>query len=351
MLPSFRQVAIRVPIVLALAGMSLPTSRAAASSDGALRFTGVNIAGAEFGRAIPGKAGKDYFYPSNATIDYFASKGMNIIRVPFRWERLQRKLGAELDVSESSRLAAVVSHAKSRGLHVLLDVHNYAAYSKAVIGSPAVPVAALGDLWGRLAEQYKNDDRVIFGLMNEPKALPTETWLAAANGAIGEIRRRGAGNLIFVPGNGWTGAHSWFGHSYGSSNAQIMSRVVDPANHFAYEVHQYLDGNFSGTSPSCKSEAVGAAALSKFTDWLRQHRARGFLGEFGAGPDRTCLAALNAMLSVMSKNRDDWIGWTYWAAGPWSPEYFTSVQPIDGADRPQMKVLLQHLAHADAPHR
>ena len=45
-----------------------------------------------------------------------------------------------------------------------------------------------------------------------------------------------------------------------------------------------------------------------------------------------------------SKNRDVWLGWTYWAAGAWSPGYFASVQPVDGVDTPQMKVLLKHVA-------
>ncbi len=42
---------------------------------------GVNIAGGEFGSAMPGTFGTDYIYPSHASIDYYASKGMDIIRV------------------------------------------------------------------------------------------------------------------------------------------------------------------------------------------------------------------------------------------------------------------------------
>jgi endoglucanase len=310
-------------------------------------LAGVNIAGAEFnGRKIPGLPNKDYFYPSKATIDYFASKGMTTIRVPFLWERLQPQLDGALDAAEFRRLDDVVRYANAKGLYVVLDVHNYAAYRRNVIGSPDVPVAALAGLWGPLAAQYKANTKVGFGLMNEPKGLPTETWLAAANAAIAAIRQSGANNLVFVPGNGWTGAHSWLSHGYGTSNAEVMPGVVDPAGHYVYEVHQYLDSNYSGTHPECRNETVGVTTLTAFTAWLRQQGKRGFLGEFGAGTDATCMAALDAMLKFIDDNRDVWVGWTYWAAGAWPPSYFTSVQPADGADRPQMAILLSHLEHA-----
>ncbi len=308
-------------------------------------LTGVNIAGAEFnGRKVPGIPNHDYFYPAKKTIDYFAAKGMNSIRVPFLWERIQPQLNGALEPAELQRLEDVVRYANGKGLYVILDVHNYAYYRQKVIGSSETPIAALGDLWGRLAPQFKGNTKVGFGLMNEPKGLATETWLAAANAAIAEIRRGGADNLVFVPGNGWTGAHSWLSRSYGTPNADIMLGVVDPADNYVYEVHQYLDSNYSGTHPECRNETVGVMTLKAFTEWLRQHGKRGYLGEFGAGTDPTCLAALDAMLKFMDDNRGLWIGWSYWAAGAWPPSYFTSVQPVDGADRPQMIVLLKHLA-------
>lgn len=308
-------------------------------------LTGVNIAGAEFaGQKIPGVPDHDYFYPKRTTIDYVAAKGMNVIRVPFRWERIQPTLNGELDPAEYRRLADVVHYATAKKLFVILDVHNYAAYGGKPVGSAEVPVVAFADLWKRLAGKFKKETQVGFGLMNEPKGLPTETWLAATNAAIAQIRAAGARNLVFVPGNGWTGAHSWFSKGYGTPNAAVMLGVNDPADNYVYELHQYLDSDYSGTHPECKSEKIGVTTLTAVTDWLRQHGKRGFLGEFGAGRDATCLAALGAMLSFMDKNRDAWLGWTYWAAGAWPPRYFTSVQPVDGVDTAQMKVLVDYIA-------
>ena len=334
--------------IVAFAALALGAITAVCANAADDRFlTGVNIAGAEFnGKTLPGVAGKDYFYPKPETIAHFASEGMNVIRLPFRWERIQPQLNGELDEAEYRRLAEAVHQATAKKLYVILDVHNYAAYQNKAIGSPDVPVTAFADLWKRLAGKFKKEGQVGFGLMNEPKGLPTETWLAAANAAIAQIRAAGAKNTVFVPGNGYTGGQSWFKKGYGTPNAAVMLGVSDPADNYVYELHQYLDSNYSGTHPECKSEQVGVEALTAVTDWLRQHHKRGVLGEFGAGNNPTCRAARDAMLSHMGANRDVWIGWTYWAAGAWPARYFTSEQPVNGVDTAQMQVLLKHVRGA-----
>ena len=43
-------------------------------------------------------------------------------------------------------------------------------------------------------QDVKDNDRVIFGLMNEPNTMATEQWGAAAQGAINAIRATGAAN-------------------------------------------------------------------------------------------------------------------------------------------------------------
>ena len=332
-------------LIASIGALSLPAFVAVVSARDRLPYlTGVNIAGAEFnGRKVPGVPDRDYFYPAKKTIDYVAAKGMSSIRVPFLWERMQPALNGPLDAEELRRLEGVVRYANNKRLYVVLDLHNYAYYRQKVIGSPDVPVTALADVWRRLAARFANDAQVGFGLMNEPKGLLTETWLAAANAAIDAIRRAGADNTIFVPGNGWTGAHSWLSTRYGAANGDVMLGVIDPADNYVYEVHQYLDSNYSGTHADCRNETVGVDTLRLFTQWARQNKKRAYLGEFGAGANPVCLRALDLMLKFIDGNRDVWTGWSYWAAGAWPPSYFTSVEPVGGVDRPQMSVLLNHL--------
>lgn len=311
---------------------------------GQIQYKGTNLAVAEFGaNHLPGIFNKHYTYPSKAEVDYFVSQGMNVFRLPFLWERLQPKAQTELDPAELDRIKAFVTYAASRKASVILDPHNYARYYGNVIGSEKLPISVFEDFWARLAQVFKDNPNVIFGLMNEPHDMETELWLKDANAAIQAIRSTGAKNLILVPGNAYSGAHSWTSDWYGSPNGTVMLDIVDPADNYAFEVHQYLDSNSSGTSSMCVSATIGSERLKSFTEWLQAHGKRGFLGEFGAAQSETCLAALDDMLAYMDKHTDVWLGWTYWAAGPWWGEYMFSLEPRDGQDKPQMKILTQHL--------
>jgi endoglucanase len=321
------------------------TSICVANRCDATHYAGVNLSGGEFGSGhIPGTYGRDYTYPTNAEFGYFRGRGMNIIRLPFLWARVQRTLSSALDATELGRLDAAVDAATSRGLVVILDPHNYARYGGQVIGASGSSVSAadFADFWRRLAMHYQTNARVWFGLMNEPHDMATELWLDDANAAIAAIRGTGATNWILVPGNAWTGAHSWSQNWYGTSNATVMQGVVDPMDHYIIEVHQYLDSDSSGTSETCVSEMIGVQRLTGFTDWLRTNHLHGFLGEVGAANNATCLAAIDRALAFMDANADVWTGWTWWSAGPWWGSYFKSLEPMSGMDAPQMDVLARH---------
>lgn len=329
--------------VLALSYGSVAAQQVAAP----LPLVGINFAGSSFGpEKIPGQVGWDYFYPNADSIGYFAGKGANVVRLCVLWERVQPQLRSNLNEPEMKLIDDVIAKARARGVRVLIDIHNYAAFAGSRIGSEKVSVQDFADLWRRLASRYRDDHSVIFGLMNEPVKLATETWLDATNAAIGEIRTAGADNMIMVPGNGWSSARDWFSASYGSPNATVMPRTNDPRNNFVYEVHQYFDSDASGTHPACIDAASATAALAPFTDWARKNGRKAFLGEFGVGPDPNCLEALRRVLQFMQDNRDVWTGWTYWAAGPWAKDYFTNIEPDGAADRPQMAVLERFMRRA-----
>ena len=312
-------------------------------------FRGVNLAGADFGEHdLPGTHGSSYIYPNLDEVDYFLGKGMTTIRLPFRWERLQRAEFTEFDAGELTRLDQVVSGATSRGAFVLLDPHNYARYHGRVIGS-GISYDAFADFWRRLAILYRDNPRVIFGLMNEPKQMPTEQWVAGANAALAAIRSTGADNLVLVPGNAWTGAHSWYDSWYGTPNAVAMLDIRDPRDNFAFEIHQYLDGDNSGTHASCVDGTVGSRQLAAVTDWLREHGHKALLGEFAGGANDTCHAALRDMLRFVHQHPEQYLGWTYWAAGPAWGEYMFTIEPRDGQERPQLAVLAEFLVPGPPP--
>jgi len=324
--------------------VSVSCTTNSSGSAGAIKYRGVNLAGADFGEGnLPGTFGVDYTYPTNAEATYFKSKGMNVIRLPFRWERLQPTLNAALDPTELNRLQTFVNQAIAAGHTVVLDPHNYARYKNNVIGASSVTNANFADFWGRLATVYKNNPAVIFGLMNEPNSMSTETWVAAANAAIASIRAVGANNVIAVPGNGWTGAHSWDQNWYGTANSIAMLSIKDSANNIMFEAHQYLDSNSSGTSDTCVSPTIGAERLVTFTNWLRTNGKKGFLGEFAGGNNATCNQGITNMLAYIQANADVWAGWTWWAAGPWWGGYIFTIEPSNGVDDPKLTNLLPYL--------
>ena len=340
MITSFFRRTSRVAVI-ALACLASPSLAQAA---GEPWFAGINIAGAEFnGKNLPGVHGKDYVYPSTKEMDYFFGKGFNTIRLPFRWERLQPQLNGPFEPEEFMRIDRVVSYAAAHKAYVLLDPHNYARYYGNMIGSSGAPLSAYAAFWKELAGRYKNHPYVIFGLMNEPNKISAQEWRRAVDAAMSAIRGIGANNLILVPGTRWSGAHSWLSGGT-DSNGSVFENLRDPANNMIFEVHQYLDGDYSGTSSTCQSESIGVTTLQQFTDWARRNNHRAFLGEFGGGANDTCMKALDRMLTYMEDNADVWTGWTYWAAGAWWGSYFTSVEPTSsGGDKPQMAVLEKHV--------
>jgi len=313
------------------------------------KYNGVNLAGADFGfDTLPGVFGTHYTYPTHEEVDYFTAKGMNIFRLPFRWERIQNTQNGPLNVLELARIKDFVNYATSKQASVLLDPHNYARYYGEVIAKDgdagALPIAAFTDFWTKMSLEFKDNDKVIFGLMNEPYDMSSELWRDDANAAIAAIRATGAKNLILIPGNAWSGAHSWNDNGYGTPNGTVMQSITDSENNYAFEVHQYLDSDSSGTSTECVSETIGSERLVEFTNWLKQHNEKGFLGEFAGGNNSRCLNSLDNMLDYMDTNADVWLGWTYWAAGPWWGDYIYTLEPDNGVDRPQMAILLKHIS-------
>ena len=317
-----------------------------------LPYTGVNLAGGEFydpNKIAEPKFGTNFIYPNDAQFEYFATKGMNIFRVCFLWETLQPKAKEPFRPAEIDRLKAVVKSGTDKGLIVILDPHNYARYFGKVVGGPEVGFDVFADFWSRLAGEFKDNDKVWLGLVNEPHDLPAEQWLSAANAAIAAIREAGAKNRILVPGNAYSGASSWTADWYGGANGIWMLKIVDPLDNYVFEVHQYLDSDCSGSHPQVVSPTVGSERLKPFVQWCREHKKKGFLGEFGVAASEDGQKAVEDMLVSMEKDRDVWEGFTWWSAGAWWGDYMFNLEPKDGKDRPQMAWLVPHLQKPKAP--
>lgn len=313
-------------------------------STAALNLKGVNLSGAEYDATnITAVAGYKYTYPSNAEIDYYKSKAFTTIRLPFSGSRLQPVNGGALDVAELKRLRTVVDYIASKGMYVVLDVHEYGgrydsvSKTKKFFNVPGgLAASVFGNFWKRVALEFKSYPNVIFGLMNEPHKQTPQQWSAVAKYGVYGIRKAGAKQLILIPGTSWTGAHSWVS----SGNAAAWVGFQD--SNFAFEVHQYLDSDSSGRGTTCITNK-GSKALESASNWARTNRYKMFLGEAGWADNSVCLTEGNAMMQYMKRNSDVWTGWTYWAAGKWIPQtYMYMLTPPNlslPVDKPQMQAL------------
>jgi hypothetical protein len=168
--------------------------------------------------------------------------------------------------------------------------------------------------------------------------------LVSVNDAIAAIRQSGANQEILVPGSYWDGAWTW---TTTDNAAVIGTGVQDPLHNYAFEVHQYLDADGSGTHPGAVSTTIGVERVTAITQWAETTGTHLFLGEVGVSTDQTSLTALKLMLDYIGQHTDVWQGATYWAGGPWwPPNYMFSIEPQDGVDQPQMAILVNHLSSA-----
>ncbi|KAH6950695.1 glycoside hydrolase superfamily [Fusarium avenaceum] len=312
-------------LLLASAGATLALAAPSTKrATGKFLFTGANESGGEFGEGnLPGQLNKDYIWPTTDSINTLASTGMNTFRVGFRMERVTPSgINGAIDEAYFKGLENVVKHITSKGKYAVLDPHNYGRYNGNIMKS-----AEFGAWWSKFAKRFASNKLVIFDTNNEYHDMDNSVVAALNQAAIDGIRKSGAtSQYIFVEGNSYTGAHSWIS----SGNGDALKNLKDPQNKIIYEMHQYLDSDYSGTHDTCVSSTIGVDSLKAATKWLKDNKKRGIIGETAGGANSQCISALKGELQHLLDNSDVWTGWLYWAAGPWWGDYMFSMEPKDG---------------------
>jgi endoglucanase len=304
---------------------------------------GINLPSAAFNdERIPGVYGRDYLYPSATDLDYYARKGFAVIRLPYLWERLQQSLFDPLDAAEFGRIERVLVAARSLKVRVILCPHNFGRYhingKPTLIGTEGVPISAFADFCYKVATAFAGDDAIYgLSLMNEPHDSQG-LWKETAQAGLDAIRRADPDRLVLAPGDHWSSAYSW--HQY---NDDFL--LHDPSSRVMYEAHQYFDADRTGTYKldyflSGASPHRGIEWISPFVRWLKQHRQRGIITEFGVpNSDPRWDVLLQYLLAYLAREK---IPWTYWAGGPWLANYRLSVEPKNGADVSTMAILTEN---------
>lgn len=325
--------------------MPSKTSKTTARRHSPIQLMGMNIAGAEFSDSMPGQHNHHYTWPRAANFERYVALGIQLIRLPFRWERVQHQLYGELDDDEMQRFMAALDGAHAAGMQVLLDMHNY--YERKIddhhyveIGTAEAPVEAWIDGWLRVVARVKDHPAVWgYGLMNEPKGTEGR-WAAGAQRCVDAVRAVDPHMPIIIAGDGFSTAQFW----EDQNGAYFPLR----GDNLLYEAHIYLDRDTSGRYDDLDEDIhpnKGIARAVPFFNWLKAHGQRGFLGELGV-PEfmPKAVRAMDRLLGYAVRNQ---IPVFYWAGGSqWNEGHETACE-YDGRLLGQTETVARHLSLAD----
>lgn len=236
-------------------------------------------------------------------------QGYNTFRVAFSMERLvPNTLTSSFDTGYLKNLTDSVNYITNTGAWAVLDPHNFGRYYDNII----TDTAAFRTFWTNVGRHFAANPRVIFDTNNEYHTMDQTLVLNLNQAAIDGVRAAGAtSQYIWVEGNSWTGAWTW------NTTNDNLKALTDPEDRLIYQMHQYLDSDGSGTSPTCVSARIGVQRVVGATAWLRANGKTGVLGEFAGGANSVCQAAVTGLLDHLQANSDVWAGALWWAGGPW----------------------------------
>ncbi|EIW74795.1 glycoside hydrolase family 5 protein [Coniophora puteana RWD-64-598 SS2] len=290
------------------------------------------------GSALCNTAGWDFGGPSGVTpppdqYPHFASQGVNIFRI--RWNLMTPTVGGDIDEGFFSKYDGSVQAARksSTNPYVIIDLHNYARWNGTIIGQGGPSNDQFSDFWNKLAAKYKDDDHIIFGVMNEPHDLDVPTWVQSVQAAINAIRAAGANSqYILMPGSSYSSAGA-----LPTEAGPLLVKLTDPAggtDKLLFDVHFYLDSDGSGSHTDCTKNGVDV--MTTLANWLNSNGNRqAILSETGGGSTSSCETDLNQELAYIKNNAGSFAGFTAWSAGAFATTYGLSLTPnADGSDQP-----------------
>ncbi len=163
---------------------------------------GINDAGGEFGtpddpvaatstfsNANPGVYDTAYHYSKAGTLTYLAGRGIKTVRLPFRLERLFSPTGTMV-TAERDRITRYLNDAKTAGIGVILDAHNYGAYYvfngtegvRRPVGTEEFTRESFATMCKLVYATWDSHTAFIgLGLMNEPVNLTSSLNLTGPN--------------------------------------------------------------------------------------------------------------------------------------------------------------------------
>ncbi|KAK6500780.1 hypothetical protein TWF506_003543 [Arthrobotrys conoides] len=307
------------------------TSNTPPANAGSVQYAGINIAGFDFGCTTDGTCNGRVSAPPTQQFQHFRSDGFNTFRIPIGWQSLTPQLGGSL-AGLTSQYDSTLQQCLQTGAYCVIDIHNYARWNGAIVGQGGPTDDQLVSLWTQLAQKYANQQKVWFGIMNEPHDVNIQTWAATVQKVVTAIRNAGAKTQpILLPGNNYASAGAFI--SSGSADALIQVKNPDGSTDgLIFDVHKYLDSDNSGTHVECVTDNIDST-FRPLSYWLRCKGRQAILSETGGGNVQSCVTYMNQQLAFLNQNSDVYLGYIGWGAGSFGPTYeLTETPNSDGTD-------------------
>jgi len=225
----------------------------------------------------------------------------------------------------------------------MIDIHNFARYNNQIIGQGGPSNSDFASFWGALAGKYADEERIMFGLMNEPHHLDINDWADTCQEAVNAIRKAGAtSQMILLPGTNFDSAATLL--ETGSVDTLMDIRNPDGSvDGLVLDVHKYLDEDNSGTHEECVTDNVDS--FRELAEHLRDIGRLAMVSETGASRSSSvglleksnrrgslltsyqCLEKFCAQNEFINENSDVFLGIVGWAAGSFSNGYLMSLTP------------------------
>lgn len=291
------------------------------------RLGGVNTPGYEFTLYENGTFTNNPHTPPAAQFPHFSAEGANLYRVPFAWQQMTPVLGGSINTSFLAQYNATVQAAldSSADAHVIIDLHNYARWNGKIIAQGGPTNTQFASVWSQLSKFYGANDRLIFGIMNEPHDLDIAAWATSVQYVVNDIRAAGATNYLLIPGSNYTSAQYF--PTYSGPHLLNLTDPLGGTGRLIFDVHKYLDSDNSGTHPDCVTNNV--AILETLVHWLEASGNRqALLSETGGGNTASCKTFLGQELAYVNSTYPTLVGYSIWAAGAFDSSYVLSVTPF-----------------------
>jgi hypothetical protein len=211
----------------------------------------------------PNTPGLGYNYGSQATAQYLGGRGITVVRLGIRLERLfhgSTPSTPVINATELARLQQALAWWSAAGIQCIIANFGDGAFSldngtqgvSTPIGTAGYTVAQFGNMWGLLAQALAGNAGVCgYDVDGEPSLCTQANWEAGAQAACTAIRQHDTNSFVVI--------ETYAGASvFPNDAAPFVTDTV--ANKLYYSAHFYIDG--SGVYASSYDTYLNAAAAA-----------------------------------------------------------------------------------------